>query len=121
MCAAMNKLLVLCALLAACNKKKEEAPPPAPPTPTEAPKAVEKPKAPEAPAPDPKVVARGAYIASAGGCVVCHTAMGPQGPDVANAFAGGLEMPDPMGTWRTPNITQDKSTGIGSWTDDQIL
>jgi len=118
----MNKLLLLCALLAACNKKKEEAPPPAPtPTPTEAPKAVEKPKTPEAPAVDPKVLARGEYVAKAGGCVVCHTAMGPQGPDLGNAFAGGLEMPDPIGTWRTPNITQDKANGIGSWTDDQIL
>jgi mono/diheme cytochrome c family protein len=120
----MKKLFVTCALLAAaigCNKKKEEAPPPAPTPTPEAPKTVEKPpKAPEAPAPDPKLVERGAYIAKAGACVVCHTAMGPMGPDVEHAFAGGLEMPDPMGTWRTPNITQDKGSGIGSWTDDQI-
>ena len=70
--------------------------------------------------PDAKLVERGAYIAKAGACVVCHTAIGPTGPDMANAYAGGLEMPDPAGTWRTPNITQDKGTGIGGWTDEQI-
>jgi cytochrome c553 len=118
----MKKSLVTCALLAAvvgCNSK-EEAPPAAPPAAPEAPKAVEKPKAPEAPAPDAKLVERGAYVAKAGACVVCHTAIGPTGPDIEHAFAGGLEMPDPIGTWRTPNITQDKASGIGSWTDDQI-
>ncbi len=122
--ATMKKSLVTClllgALLAACNKKKDEPAPAPTPTP-EAPKAVEKPKAPEAPAPDPKLVERGAYLSKASGCVVCHTAIGPNGPDTEHAFAGGLEMPDPMGTWRTPNITQDKGSGIGSWTDDQIL
>jgi cytochrome c553 len=120
----MKKSLVTCALLAAvvgCNKKKEEAPPPAPAPAPEAPKAVERPKTPEAPAPDPKLVERGAYVAKAAGCVVCHTAIGPTGPDIEHAFAGGLEMPDAIGTWRTPNITQDKASGIGGWTDEQIL
>jgi mono/diheme cytochrome c family protein len=71
--------------------------------------------------PDAKLVERGAYVAKAGGCLVCHTAIGPTGPDLANAGAGGLEMPDAIGTWRTPNITPDKGTGIGNWTDDQII
>ena len=44
-----------------------------------------------------------------------------QGPDFANAGAGGLEMPETIGTWRTPNITPDKGTGIGNWTDEQII
>jgi mono/diheme cytochrome c family protein len=65
-------------------------------------------------------LARGAYVVDASGCLVCHTAMGPGGPDVANAGAGGLEMPGTIGTWRSPNITPDKATGIGNWTDDQI-
>lgn len=71
--------------------------------------------------PDAKLVERGAYIAKAGGCLVCHTAIGPTGPDFANAGAGGLEMPDAIGLWRTPNITPDKGTGIGNWTDEQII
>lgn len=73
------------------------------------------------PGPDARLVERGAYLAKAGACLVCHTAMGPTGPDFANAGAGGLEMPDAIGTWRTPNITPDKGTGIGTWTDDQII
>jgi mono/diheme cytochrome c family protein len=121
----MNKHVLVCVVLAAlagCKKQQEE--PAATNTPPVPEKAVEtaKPKdEPPPPGPDPKLVERGAYIAKAGGCVICHTAIGPTGPDLANAFAGGFEMPDPIGTWRTPNITQDKSTGIGGWTDDQII
>jgi hypothetical protein len=47
--------------------------------------------------------------------------MGPTGPDLANPGAGGLEMHEKFGVWRTPNITPDKGTGIGNWTDDQII
>jgi cytochrome c553 len=73
------------------------------------------------PGPEAKLVERGAYVAKASGCLVCHTAIGPTGPDFANVGGGGLEMPDPIGTWRTPNITPDKGTGIGNWTDEQII
>src|SRR5690242_20083154 len=119
----MNRTVLVCTVLAAlagCQKRQEEpaaqnTPPPE--------KAVETAKAEVAPpaGPDRKLVERGAYIAKAAACGVCHTAIGPQGPDLANAFAGGLEMPDAIGTWRTPNITQSKSTGIGGWTDEQII
>jgi cytochrome c553 len=119
----MNKTVLVCAVLAAvagCKKKQEEQPAATPPPAPE--KAVEqaKPDTP-VPGPDPKLVERGAYVAKAAACAICHTAIGPTGPDLANAFAGGLEMPDAIGTWRTPNITQDKSTGIGNWTDEQII
>src|SRR5262245_15787821 len=121
-CCSMKKLLVVCAALAiaaGCKKKQREQP--APPTPD--PKLTE-PKKPEPPppppGPDPKVVERGAYLVKAGACLVCHTAMGAQGPDMANVGGGGLEMKEKFGTWRSPNITPDKTTGIGSWTDDQI-
>ncbi|MEO8383754.1 MAG: cytochrome c [Betaproteobacteria bacterium] len=53
--------------------------------------------------------ARGAYLARAGNCAGCHTAQG--GPP----YAGGRELPTPFGTFVTPNITADRSTGIGSW------
>ena len=33
---------------------------------------------------------------------------------------GGLGMSTPFGTIFTPNITPDKATGIGNWTDDQF-
>ena len=60
------------------------------------------------------LVARGQYLATAGDCVACHTAPGGQ------PFTGGLYMPTPFGDISTPNITPDKTTGIGNWTDDQF-
>jgi mono/diheme cytochrome c family protein len=119
----MNKTVLVCAVVAAvagCKKKQREQPAATPPPAPE--KAVEQAKTETpAPGPDSKLVERGAYVAKAAACAICHTAIGPTGPDLVNAFAGGLEMPDAIGTWRTPNITQDKSTGIGNWTDEQII
>jgi hypothetical protein len=119
----MKKLLVVTALLAlaaGCKKKPSEdkAPPPAPGSAAAGSGSA---VAEQPPAGDPKAIERGKYIANAGGCLVCHTAIGPNGPDLAHPGAGGLEMPDPIGTWRTPNISPDKGTGIGNWSDDQII
>ena len=65
-------------------------------------------------APATDLVARGAYLAAAGDCAACHTQKG------GAAFAGGLAMDTPFGPLTTPNITADKATGIGSWTDDEF-
>ena len=35
-------------------------------------------------------------------------------------MAGGLYMPTPFGEISTPNITPDKTTGIGDWSDDDF-
>jgi mono/diheme cytochrome c family protein len=70
--------------------------------------------------PNKALVDRGAYVAKLAGCGSCHTPLGPNGPDFSKAYAGGLEMPDTVGTWRSPNITPDKGSGIGGWTDEQI-
>lgn len=59
-------------------------------------------------------IARGEYLARAGDCVACHTAPGGQ------PFAGGREMKTPFGSISTPNITADKKTGIGTWSDDDF-
>jgi mono/diheme cytochrome c family protein len=60
------------------------------------------------------VVKRGEYIFSlAGGCA-CHTV--PRGTENAGARA----FPIPFGTVYSTNITQDKETGLGGWTDQQI-
>src|SRR3970040_2311056 len=60
------------------------------------------------------LVARGQYIfAVAGGCA-CHTV--PKG----TPHAGGRAFPIPFGTAYATNITQDKETGIGSWSDKEI-
>jgi mono/diheme cytochrome c family protein len=59
-------------------------------------------------------VARGQYIfALAGGCA-CHTV--PKG----TLHAGGRAFPIPFGTVYSTNITQDKETGLGNWSDKQI-
>ena len=59
-------------------------------------------------------VAKGQYIfALAGGCA-CHTV--PKG----TLNAGGRAFPIPFGTAYSTNITQDKETGLGNWTDQQI-
>ncbi|HVK86400.1 MAG TPA: c-type cytochrome [Kofleriaceae bacterium] len=76
---------------------------------------------PEAPKPDPKLVERGDYLASILGCGFCHMPMGPQGPDTTRQFAGGLEVPEKFGTWRAPNITPHTGSGIGNWTEEQIV
>ncbi len=65
------------------------------------------------PAPD-QIVARGQYVFSlAGGCA-CHTV--PKG--VPNA--GGRAFPLPLAKVYSTNITSDKETGLGNWTDQQI-
>lgn len=66
-------------------------------------------------APTPEMVARGAYLVRAADCVSCHTVPG------GTPFAGGREFDlGSMGTLYSPNITPDKGTGIGSWSDDDF-
>jgi len=60
-------------------------------------------------------VARGEYLARAADCVACHTAPG------GKAFAGGLPFKLPFGTIYATNITPDKETGIGGWSDDDFV
>jgi mono/diheme cytochrome c family protein len=60
-------------------------------------------------------VKRGQYLARAADCMVCHTAPG------GNQYAGGLAIPLPFGTIYSPNITPDKDTGIGDYSDRDFL
>lgn len=76
------------------------------------------------PAPDPSdKVAYGRYIVTAvAHCFECHTPMTPTGPDMAMMGAGGMKIElAPGADVMTPNITPDEATGIGSWTDAQIV
>lgn len=61
---------------------------------------------------DAAAVARGKYVAIAGDCVACHTAPGSK-----DAFAGGYSISTPFGGIFASNITPDKETGIGNWTE----
>ena len=69
-------------------------------------------------------VAYGAYLATFGHCVLCHTAPGGGQPfDMSHAFAGGRDLPDmsnPKGVVVSRNITSDPEQGLGKWTDEQI-
>jgi mono/diheme cytochrome c family protein len=59
-------------------------------------------------------IARGAYLAQAGDCLACHTTRGGQ------AYAGGRALQTPFGSVISPNITSDRSTGIGMWSADDF-
>jgi mono/diheme cytochrome c family protein len=61
------------------------------------------------------LIKRGEYLARAADCMVCHTA--PSGAP----YAGGLEIRLPFGAIYTTNITADKETGIGNYSDADFL
>ena len=61
------------------------------------------------------VVQRGAYLARAADCAVCHTAAGGQ------PYAGGYAFSLPFGTIWSTNITPDRATGIGAYSDAEFL
>jgi mono/diheme cytochrome c family protein len=61
------------------------------------------------------LIARGEYLSRAADCEACHTTR-----DGAR-FAGGLAFNLPFGTLYSPNITADKETGIGNWSDADFL
>lgn len=63
------------------------------------------------------LIKRGEYLAKAGDCIACHTDTKNRG----TPFAGGLGIKTPFGTFYTPNITPDKETGIGKWSDDDFV
>lgn len=94
-------------------------------------------------------VARGKYLVTFGGCHDCHTpwVLGPKGPapDMARQLSGHpatLRMPartpmsepwgwagastmtafaGPWGVSFTANLTPDKETGLGDWTEDMFI
>lgn len=62
------------------------------------------------------LVKRGKYVfATAGGCA-CHTP-----PDAKGLNAGGRKFEGPFGVVYSRNITPDPETGIGKFTDEQIV
>ena len=69
------------------------------------------------------LVKRGAYLVNGPlACASCHT---PRAPDFSFLpgmdFAGGFKLVDPAFVVYSANITPDKETGIGTWSDDQII
>ena len=64
-----------------------------------------------------QLIKRGEYLAQMGDCIACHTNVKSGTP----AFAGGLPIDTPFGRFYSPNITPDKKTGIGNWTEADFI
>lgn len=60
-------------------------------------------------------IKRGEYIALTSDCVACH-----QTKDRKEDLSGGFAVETPFGTLYSSNITPDKETGIGNWTEQQF-
>lgn len=67
---------------------------------------------------------RGKYLATIMDCTGCHTGGAMLGqPDPKRHLAGseiGFGIPD-LGVFYPPNLTSDRETGLGGWTDAEIL
>ena len=61
------------------------------------------------------LVKRGEYLTHAADCQACHTAPG------GAPFAGGFAFNMPFGTIYSTNITPDRQTGIGNYSDAEFL
>lgn len=63
----------------------------------------------------------GAYLATLGHCMDCHTPMKGHDLDESMKFAGGHVFETPLGKVVSANITPDPDTGIGRWTEDYFV
>lgn len=65
---------------------------------------------------------RGSYLVNAVlACDGCHTPRGPVGFDMTKRFSGGMQTWDePSFTVKGSNITPDRETGIGTWTENDL-
>jgi len=71
-----------------------------------------------APSPDSQAfgqIEQGRYLTVVADCAACHTAAG------GAPFAGGRPIETPFGVVVGANITPDRETGIGAWSDELFL
>jgi mono/diheme cytochrome c family protein len=75
-------------------------------------------------APDRKAIERGKYLVTLGGCMDCHTPGYFFGkPDMVRYLGGsevGFEIPG-LGVFHGPNLTPDNETGLGTWSEQEIV
>jgi mono/diheme cytochrome c family protein len=64
--------------------------------------------------PSGETIARGKALAEAADCASCHTA------DPSKPFAGGKRIDTPFGGIYSPNLTPDRDTGLGAWSDTEF-
>lgn len=65
--------------------------------------------------PTAELIARGEYLTRAADCAACHNVPGGE------PFSGGVAFKLPFGTIYSTNITPDRETGIGTWSDDDFV
>ncbi len=72
---------------------------------------------------DDTLLERGEYLVTGiMACGNCHTSRTPEGdPVVGMELAGNFVIEEPVFTAYAPNITPDTRTGIGGWTDQEIV
>jgi mono/diheme cytochrome c family protein len=63
-------------------------------------------------------LANGKTTFNAGGCSSCHAV--PKQED-RTRLGGGLGLASPFGTFHVPNISPDRATGIGRWTEAEFV
>jgi len=64
--------------------------------------------------PSAETIARGKALTEAADCASCHTA------EPAKPFAGGKKIDTPFGGIYSPNLTPDRDTGLGAWSDEEF-
>ena len=73
---------------------------------------------------DPAAVVRGKYLVTIASCHDCHTPGFFLGkPELVRYLGGsdvGFELPG-LGVFYGPNLTPDKATGLGDWSDAQVV
>jgi mono/diheme cytochrome c family protein len=67
-------------------------------------------------------VRRGKYLVDTMGCAICHSPADEHFRALPNMYlAGGLRIRlDPFGEYPSGNLTSDKETGLGNWSDEEI-
>jgi mono/diheme cytochrome c family protein len=70
---------------------------------------------------DAALLERGRYLVEVtAACGNCHTPMGPNGPMPGRHLAGGTVFDEAPFRAVAPNITPDRATGIGRWSDAEL-
>jgi mono/diheme cytochrome c family protein len=64
--------------------------------------------------PSAETIARGKALNETADCASCHTA------DPAKPLAGGKRIDTPFGAIYSPNLTPDRDTGLGAWSDEEF-
>jgi len=67
-------------------------------------------------------VKRGHYLVETMGCALCHSPMDEEKRLIPGLrMAGGLRIRcEPFGDYPSGNLTSDRETGLGNWSDDEI-